>query len=480
MIDDAKLDFWIENDFNVAFRGKHGTGKTSTIIEAFKRNNLKWLYFSAPTLDPWVDFLGVPREKTDDNGNVYLDFVLPKALADGTVEAIFLDEYNRSHKKIRNAVMELIQFKSINGKKFPNLKIVWTAINPSQSEDITYDVEELDPAQLDRFHVIVDVDSSPSKEYFVKVYGENGKVAVDWWNSLAKEASNVQDTISPRRLEYALQMYLKGGDIKDVLGSCVNTTTLTNQLKNGSFSKRLITLFKNKDDAETAKQLQMENFFPYVYNEIIQSDEYFNYFVKFFPSEKFNKELLANKTFRDKILSSEDMVKHFAPSIREIITSDIGKRDILKELRSIIRKYGLAADKSFEMTDFLDKYYVNASVNLKQHDERIYALDFIKGLNYSDYNEKQLNELAVINAIIGAKTFGRFYDDTVEIFQNLGYLPQTNDIGSVLEKDYISKLNIIKNDKIFTHVLSSSIEEETRYNNRIDAILKQYGILPQS
>ena len=41
-----------------------------------------------------------------------------------------MDEFSRAHKKVRNAVMELIQFKSINGRKFKNLKIVWAAINP--------------------------------------------------------------------------------------------------------------------------------------------------------------------------------------------------------------------------------------------------------------------------------------------------------------------------------------------------------------
>ena len=65
-------------------------------------------------------------KKTDDNGNSYLDLVRPQEFQDDEVEAIFMDEFSR-HKKVRNAVMELIQFKSINGRKFKNLKIVWAA-----------------------------------------------------------------------------------------------------------------------------------------------------------------------------------------------------------------------------------------------------------------------------------------------------------------------------------------------------------------
>ena len=79
-------------------------------------------------MHPWVDFIGVPKEKTDDNGNSYLDLVRPQEFQDDEVEAIFMDEFSSfTHKKVRNAVMELIQFKSINGRKFKNLKIVWAS-----------------------------------------------------------------------------------------------------------------------------------------------------------------------------------------------------------------------------------------------------------------------------------------------------------------------------------------------------------------
>ena len=122
------FDFWIENNLNVLLRGKHGVGKTAMVVDAFERNNLKYKYFSASTMGPWVDFIGVPKEKTDENGNSYLDLVRPQEFQDDEVEAIFMDEFSRAHKKVRNAVMELIQFKSINGRKFKNLKIVWAPL----------------------------------------------------------------------------------------------------------------------------------------------------------------------------------------------------------------------------------------------------------------------------------------------------------------------------------------------------------------
>ena len=133
-------------------------------------------------MDPWVDFVGVPKEKIDANGVSYLDLIRPKHFQNDEVEAIFFDEFNRANKKILNSVMELIQFKSINGKKFNNLKIIWAAINPEDDEQEHYSVEELDPAQLDRFHVIVDVPYIPNADYFRKVYGNDmADSAITWW-----------------------------------------------------------------------------------------------------------------------------------------------------------------------------------------------------------------------------------------------------------------------------------------------------------
>ena len=112
-----KLTNYFKTGKNVLIEGRHGTGKTTLISEIFNENCKKWLYFSGATLDPWVDFVGIPKE-TKKGNNYVLSFVLPEKMTDDDVEAIFIDEYNRSHKKVKNATMELIQFKSINGRKY--------------------------------------------------------------------------------------------------------------------------------------------------------------------------------------------------------------------------------------------------------------------------------------------------------------------------------------------------------------------------
>lgn len=228
MISNAKLDFWISHKLNVLLIGTHGIGKTAIIEDAFNRHNLKWRYFSAATMDPWVDFIGVPKEVKRENGQSCLELIRPAEFQDDAVEAIFFDEFNRAPAKVRNAVMELIQFKSINGRKFHNLKVIWAAINPYDEEE-TYDVEQLDPAQQDRFQIIYELPATPSKDYFVKKFGETlGTRAIDWWENLPP---NAQKLVSPRRLDYALDHFKAGGDLKDVLVTEVRPRSLKQGLE---------------------------------------------------------------------------------------------------------------------------------------------------------------------------------------------------------------------------------------------------------
>jgi hypothetical protein len=143
--------------------------------------------------------------------------------------------------------MELIQFKSINGRKFKNLRMVWAAINPDD-DDEGYNVERLDPAQKDRFHIYVNVPYEPDKEYFTRTYGvEAQKIAVKWWHELTKENKAL---VSPRRLDYMLDIFNKGcGDeVAATVPQQVPVTPLITQLRNGSVISKLHKLVAEKGD----------------------------------------------------------------------------------------------------------------------------------------------------------------------------------------------------------------------------------------
>lgn len=255
---DALLDFWVKNNMNVILEGEHGFGKTAVAGDTFVRNGLRWKYFSASTMDPWVDLVGVPKEYTDEDGVTYLKLIRPKEFQNDEYDAIFFDEFNRAPKKVRNAVMELIQFKSINGHKFHNLKVVWAAINPHDDEE-TYDVEKLDPAQIDRFHVRYEVPSVPDKDFFYKKYGATtGKAAIEWWSAIPDKARKL---VSARRLEYVLDCFQAGGDIKYLVDKSTNPSKLLMVLNSGSVIDTLRTILQAQDDAELMKFLKKENNF---------------------------------------------------------------------------------------------------------------------------------------------------------------------------------------------------------------------------
>ena len=335
----TKIDHWIKNNLNVCLVGRHGVGKTAMIKSAFDRHELRWRYFSASTMDPWTDFVGVPKERTDNKlppefaiikelasiniviarqwvinnwkmspaeacsivdhalnhkeGNAYLDFIRPRFLGgddrgifipNEEIEALFFDEYNRSSKKIRNAVMELIQFKSINGYKFPNLRFVWIAINPDDEDQIHYDVEEMDEAQADRFQVKVQIPYRPDVEWFRENYGQRmADGAINWWDELDEDNKR---KVSPRRLQYALDCAMSKGDLHDVIPPSCNVGKLISTLKDGPITEKLEELMRNNDHEQTKKFLKNENNCTSSMKYIPKSEKLMGYFLPHIPKEK--------------------------------------------------------------------------------------------------------------------------------------------------------------------------------------------------
>ena len=292
---DQILQHAIDNGMNVLLKGGHGVGKTAMVQARFEAAGFKWKYYSASTMDPWVDFIGVPKEKTDADGTTYLDLVRPRDLAHDEVEAIFFDELNRSHKKIRNAVMELIQFKSINGKRFKNLKIVWAAINPDDEEG-TYDVEKLDPAQIDRFQIHIDVPNEPNASWFKKTFGSQCERAVKWWGTLEDK---VKALVSPRRLEYALQVLNSQGDPRCVLDARANVSNFISTMAKGDPLEVCNDLMK-KTPTEIQRHLMDNNNLKHVQNTIFTEERFLRALAKHLPTEFLLKELMprnnANNT----------------------------------------------------------------------------------------------------------------------------------------------------------------------------------------
>lgn len=250
VINKNELRQYLKHEMNVLLIGAHGVGKTAVIKEIFESENLKWRYFSASTMDPWVDFIGLPKitdYDVDGVKNHRLQLIKPDFIQNDEVEAIFMDELNRAQdKKIINAIMELIQFKSINGHRLKNLKVIWGAINPEDEEE-TYLVNHLDPAHMDRFHVHVEVPYKVDERFFIDKYPKTGQIFIEWWKQLPKD---IQKLVSPRRLDYAAEAHQNNLRIEAVLPFKSNPKNLREALRSVPFVEEL----KKITDASSAEQ----------------------------------------------------------------------------------------------------------------------------------------------------------------------------------------------------------------------------------
>lgn len=194
--------------FNVLMEGPAGTGKTSLAQQVAQELGLKLKYYSASTLDPFVDLVGLPKPVTREDGTKALEFHRHEEINEA--ELVFFDELNRAHTKVMNAVLEMIQFGTINGDKLPKLKAVFAACNPADGE---YQVTDLDPALIDRFHIHLRFGNAPDRCWFEEKYGQLGKALCDWWSVDLTPQQNV--LISPRKLEHIAMLIEKEFEPQD-------------------------------------------------------------------------------------------------------------------------------------------------------------------------------------------------------------------------------------------------------------------------
>lgn len=206
------LQTYIELGYNILLQGDHGTGKTTMLIAAVEALGLTMEYRSASTMDPFTDLVGIPVPR-DENGIEVLKNIRPHSI--DKAEVLFFDELNRADPKTLNAFFEIVQFRTINGEPLPNLKCVIGAQNPPGSD---YNVDSLDPALVDRFHIVMDIAPRPDSNYLTKALN-NRKVAIElvsWWNQVYGPRSQVKGAakqdrknyLSPRRLETIGRVFL--------------------------------------------------------------------------------------------------------------------------------------------------------------------------------------------------------------------------------------------------------------------------------
>ncbi|MBT1247540.1 MULTISPECIES: MoxR family ATPase [unclassified Thermosipho (in: thermotogales)] len=127
--------------------GHFGVGKTDIIKEIAKETNRKLIILVLSQMEPG-DLIGLPSR--ENNKTVFL---APDWWPEDENTIIFLDEINRSHRSIRNAIMQLLIDKRIHNHILPKGTWIVASMNPPDEE---YDQVDLitDPAFLSRFFIL--------------------------------------------------------------------------------------------------------------------------------------------------------------------------------------------------------------------------------------------------------------------------------------------------------------------------------------
>lgn len=124
-----KTAWWISRRSNVLFRCGQGVGVASQVKSALDKSGFRWLPFSAQSSD------------------------VNPAIADDSVEALFIVGLDRASKRVRHSVLSML------GER-PSRKMVWVTVTVSEDD---FDLETADPLHAEGFDIVVDVLTQPTR-----------------------------------------------------------------------------------------------------------------------------------------------------------------------------------------------------------------------------------------------------------------------------------------------------------------------------
>jgi hypothetical protein len=159
-------------DISILLRGPHGIGKSQVVRQAARAAG----FADDDIIDRRLsqlsegDLIGLPSTDGDVTRFCPPDWIMR---ACRTPVCLFLDELNRGTPEVQQAAFQLVLDRELNGHKLHPQTRVFSAVNASAA----YNVNEMDPALLDRFWTI---DLTPTTED---------------WTVWARSTGAVHDTI---------------------------------------------------------------------------------------------------------------------------------------------------------------------------------------------------------------------------------------------------------------------------------------------
>ncbi len=146
--------------------GHFGVGKTDVARQIAAETGRKLIILILSQMEPG-DLIGLPSRQNDQTV-----FLRPDWWPEDGKAIVLLDEINRAHRSIRNAIMQLVIDKRIHNHVLPDGTWIMATMNPPDDE---YDQAELitDPAFISRFFIL---DITPSTEEW-QVWAEENNIA---------------------------------------------------------------------------------------------------------------------------------------------------------------------------------------------------------------------------------------------------------------------------------------------------------------
>jgi len=174
----------IDAGFPVLIRGRHGIGKSEVVYQFAAERNLPVVERRASQMTEG-DLMGLPSidgESTRWNAPDWLK----EACDNGVV--LFLDEVDRATMEVRQGIFELTDSRKLNGWHLHPQTRIFAAVNGGEhSGASSYQVGEMDPAELDRWTVF---DVEPTVNDWLN--WANGKVDSVVWDFVNQNHAHLE------------------------------------------------------------------------------------------------------------------------------------------------------------------------------------------------------------------------------------------------------------------------------------------------
>lgn len=129
---EQQVEATIKMGGNIALFGRRGIGKTVISKQKISDMKMKEVYLNLSVMER-VDIGGYPNIMNSDPKRKFVDFLLPEfyqSLIEGSEPVVaLLDEVDKADPSLFAPLLEFTQFRTINGKKLPNLAAIITTGN---------------------------------------------------------------------------------------------------------------------------------------------------------------------------------------------------------------------------------------------------------------------------------------------------------------------------------------------------------------